>query len=122
MNTETKKWIVGTGIGIVGTVLTTGLAVAALLVSLIGGVNARIDALEASVNTRIDALEASVNTRIDDLRDDFRDFRDQVNARMDRFDTRLRSIEVAVGKIDQRLLLIERVVLPTPEPEPPADE
>ena len=57
-----------------------------------------------------------VNTRIDDVRNDLRDFRTEVNARMNGFDTRLRNVEIAFGKVDQRLLIIERVVLPTPEP------
>ena len=57
-----------------------------------------------------------VNTRIDDVRNVLRDFRTEVNARMNGFDTRLRNVEIAFGKVDQRLLIIERVVLPTPEP------
>ena len=53
---------------------------------------------------------------------DFFDRLDRFDIRMDSFDARLRSIEVTVGKMDQRLLLIERVVLPAPTPEPPAEE
>jgi hypothetical protein len=56
-----------------------------------------------------------VNTRIDDLRTELRSFRAEVNDRMERFDTRLRNVEIAFGKVDQRLLIIERFVLPTPE-------
>ena len=39
-----------------------------------------------------------------------------VDTRMEGFDGRLRGVEVALGRVDQRLLVIERVVLPTPEP------
>ena len=35
---------------------------------------------------------------------------------MDSLDERLRAVEVAFGKIDQRLLTLERVILPGPEP------
>ena len=77
--------IVGTGVGLA--VLLTGVTYA-----LIGG----------------------VNTRIGDLRTDLRDFRTEVNSRMDGFDERLRNVEIAFGKVDQRLLTIERVVLPGP--------
>ncbi len=49
------------------------------------------------------ALIGGVNTRIDDLRDDVRGM-----------DARLRAVEVALGKVDQRLLTIERTVLPVP--------
>ena len=34
--------------------------------------------------------------------------------RLDGFDERLRAVEVAFGKVDQRLLSIERVVLSAP--------
>lgn len=37
-----------------------------------------------------------------------------VHERADRFDDRLRTVEVALGRVDQRLLTIERVVLPAP--------
>ena len=75
------------------------------------GSNDRID----DVNTRIDGVNNDVNTRIDDLRTELRSFRAEVNDRMERFDTRLRNVEIAFGKVDQRLLIIERFVLPTPE-------
>ena len=43
-----------------------------------------------------------------EMRGDLREMR----ASMERFDARLDAVEVAVGKVDQRLLTIERVVLP----------
>ena len=125
VSTDTK-WIIGTVVGSGLAIVTAVLTVAGLLLAQFGGlndriddVNARIDGLDGSVNARIDDLDGSVNARIDDLRADLRDFRSEVQARMDGFDTRLRNVEVAFGKVDQRLLTIERVVLPTPEP--PAD-
>ena len=94
MSADTK-WIVGTGVAIVTTILGTGAALAGLLLTQIAGVHARID----DVNTRIDGL----NTRIDRL-----------DLRLDGLDDRLRNVEIAFGKVDQRLLTIERVVLPAP--------
>lgn len=85
MSTDTK-WIIGTVIGTGVAVVTAVLTVAGLLFAQIAG----------------------VNTRIDDVRADVRELRaDHV-----RFDERLRSVEIAFGKVDQRLLTIERVVLP----------
>lgn len=55
---------------------------------------------------------SGVNARIDDLRDDMREIR----ATLERFDARLDAIEVALAKLDQRLLTIERIVLPAAEP------
>lgn len=87
------KWIIGTVIG-------TGLAIVTAVLTAVGLLFGQI---------------AGVNVRIDDLRADFRDLRAEVNVRMDGFDTRLRNVEIAFGKVDRRLLAIERVVLPTPD-------
>ena len=38
---------------------------------------------------------------------------------MDRLDERVRNVEIALAQVDQRLLTIERVVLPAPEPPAP---
>ena len=40
-----------------------------------------------------------------------------MRASMERFDSRLDAVEVALGKVDQRLLTIERVVLPSATPD-----
>ena len=85
--------IVGTGVGLA--VLLTGV-----MFALIGGVNGRID---------------GVNGRIDNLRVDLRDLRADMREDHARFDARLDAVEVELGKVDQRLLTIERVVLPGPD-------
>ena len=36
------------------------------------------------------------------------------HARLNGFDERLRAVEVALGKVDQRLATLERLHLPTP--------
>lgn len=81
---------------IIGTIVATGLVVGGLLSAQfsvqIAGVNARIDDL----NGRLQRLEQDVRS----------------------MDDRLREVEVALGKLDQRLLTIERVVLPAPAPGP----
>ena len=71
---------------IIGTIVGTGWVVAGLLSAQIAG----------------------VNTRVDDLRADLRD----VRSSLERFGSRLDAVEIALGKLDQRLLTIERVVLP----------
>ena len=70
--------------------------------------NRRFDALGADVNRRFDG----VNRRFDDMRADIRELR----ADHARFDERLRAVEIALGEVDQRLLAIERVVLPPASP------
>ena len=85
--------IVGTGVGLA--VLLTGV-----MFALIGGVNGRID---------------GVNDRIDNLRVDLRELRADMREDHARFDARLDAVEIELGKVDQRLLTIERVVLPGPD-------
>ena len=89
MSTDTKA--------IIGTIVGTGLVVAGLLSAQIAGVNARID----DVHGRID----DVHGRLGRLETDVRTL-----------DARLRAVEIAFGKVDQRLMTIERVVLPTTTP------
>ena len=55
------------------------------------------------------AVIAVMVTLVGGLREDMRE--DHAG-----FDARLRAVEVAFGKVDQRLLTIERVVLPAPAP------
>ena len=63
--------------------------------------NARVDDARADLMAQI----RGVNSRVDELRADLRDM-----------STRLRNVEIAFGKVDQRLLTIERVALPRPAP------
>ena len=115
------------------------IAVAGLLSAQINGLNTRIDDLDTRLTTRIDDLDARLTTRIDDLdarlttRIDDLDTRlsariDAMNTRIDelradirelradlvRVDERLDAVGVAVGRLDQRLAIIERVMLPSP--------
>ena len=69
------KWIVGTGVAIIASVVGSAVAVIAVVVTLVGDVRA-------------------------DLR---------------RMGDRLRAVEIAFGKVDQRLETLERLHLPTPE-------
>ena len=61
----------------------------------------------------LSAQIVGVNARVDDVRADMREMR----ASMERFDSRLDAVEIALGKVDQRLLTIERVVLPSATPD-----
>ena len=92
------KWVIGTGV---------------VLAGLLGGLlSAQIQGLRTDLNTRIDNLGTSLNTRIDDLNASLSGRMDRLGSRLDGLDERLRNVEIAVGKLDQRLVTIERVVLP----------
>lgn len=87
------------------TTIGTGVAVVTVLSMQIAAVNTRID----DMNLRIDDM----NRRVDDLRTEVRDLR----AALVRFDERLDAVQVAVGKVEQRLDTQERVLLPPREPD-----
>ncbi len=101
MSSDTK-WIIGT------------------MVVLAGLLSAQMSMQFAALNTRIDDTNTRIddtNTRIDDLASQISTFRTEIRDDLRRFDDRLRAVEVAFGKIDQRLLTIERVVLPSAAPD-----
>ena len=78
-----------------------GVALAAVIAIVAmdnGNVNARVGDLRADVNTRLDRLESRMDTR------------------MDGFDARLRAVEIAFGKVDQRLAPLERAIIPAVPP------
>ncbi|MCY4510568.1 MAG: hypothetical protein OXG35_26955 [Acidobacteria bacterium] len=99
-------------------IIGTGLTVVAVLSMQIAGVNTRIDDVNLridDVSLRIDDVNLridDVNLRIDDLRTEVRTLR----ADLIRFDERLDALAVAVGKVEQRLDTLERVLLPPREP------
>ena len=74
---------------IIGTILAVAVALGGLLSGQIAGVNARIGDLA---------------NQISEMRTDIR-----------RIDDRLRVVEVAFGKVDQRLETLERLHLPAPD-------
>ena len=110
MSTDTK-WIVGTGAAIILSVVGTGVALGGLLSvqftaidARFDDVNARIDDLRADLTAEIAAVKADLSADIAAVRDDLR-----------RMDDRLRAVEIAFGKVDQRLETLERLHLPGPD-------
>ena len=99
MSTDTK-WIVGTGAAIILSVVGTGVAFGGLLSVQFAAIDARFDDLRADVA----AVKADLTAEIAVVRDDVR-----------RMDDRLRAVEIAFGKVDQRLETLERLHLPGPD-------
>ena len=75
------KWIIGTGIGIMGTIIGTGLVLAGLMSAQLGSVSAEV----AAVNTRIDDLIVRMTSEHTEIRTEIR-----------HLDDRLRVVELAV--------------------------
>ena len=118
MNTDTK-WIVGTGVAVIASVVGSAVAVIAVVVTLFGGVGEDVRSVREDVrslgtelNTRMDGFGA----RMDSLGTELNTRMDGLGTRMDGLDTRLRNVEIAFGKVDQRLLTLERILLPPREP------
>ena len=117
----------------IGTIIVVGLALTAQMSSLrsemnqrFSEVNQRFAQLEAEMNQRFAQLEAEMNQRFAQLDSEMNQRFAEVNRRLDAFDQRLRAVEVAFAKVDQRLETIERIVLPdggggTANLEPGAD-
>ena len=100
MSTDTKA--------VIGTIVGTGLVLGGLLSTQIAGVHARI----ADVHARIADVHADLTARMDRIEARM----DRIETRLDGFDERLRNVEIAFGKVDQRLLTLERVILPPQTP------
>ncbi len=113
------KWVVGTGVAVILSVVGTGVALGVFLLS---GVNARFDDVNArfdDVNARIDDLRTELIARVDDLRTELTTRIEAVEGNLAgvrtdlrRFDDRLRAVEIAFGQVDQRLETLERLHLP----------
>ncbi len=94
------KWIVGTGAAIILSVVGTGVALGGLLSVQFAAIDARFDDLRADLA----AVKADLTAEIAVVRDDVR-----------RMDDRFRAVEIAFGKVDQRLETLERLHLPGPD-------
>ena len=92
------------------TVIATGAAIAMAVVGGSCSTNARIGDLSA----RIDEVRTELGARIDEVRTELGARIDRLETRLDEVDGRLRNVEIAFGKVDQRLLTLERVLLPAP--------
>ena len=108
---EQSKWTVGSALGL-------GL----LLLALFANFNARLDDFSARLDdqsAQIAALRTDMRTGQAGLAGQIADLRAEVRAEVRRLDDRLRAVEVAFGKVDQRLLTLERVLIPAPDPGAP---
>ena len=101
---EQSKRTVGSAIGL-GILL---LALSANFNARLDDQSAQIADLRADVTGQIADLRAEMTGQIADLRADVR-----------RLDDRLRAVEIAFGKVDQRLLILERVLIPAPAADAP---
>ena len=106
------SWLDGRTVAIVGTVLTVGVGLGAMVIASSSATRAHVDTRIGDVNLRI----GDVNTRIDDVntRIDSLDSRlsariDGLSARIDGLDHRLTAVQVGVAEIRGHLGLSSAV-------------
>ena len=105
-------------------IVGTGAALLAAIVALGAFLDSRVDDARADLGAGLDRLDARMDgldarmDRLDARMDRLEERMDRLEQRMDGFDARLRAIEVAFGKVDQRLLTLERIIIPAPGPAP----
>ena len=101
MPSNDTRWVIGTII-----------VAAGLLSAQISGVNTRIDDVNANLTARIDDVNANLTAQIDNVNINLTAQIDVLRDDMRGLDGRLRAVEVAFGKVDQRLATLERAVIP----------
>ena len=89
---------------IIGTIVGTGIAVIAVVVTLIGGVRADMREMRADMR--------GMQAELLDMQAELLDMRGTV----DMLDDRLDALELALDRVVQRLLTLERFILPSSAP------
>ena len=81
------------------------------------GIRDEIRDLRADMRADMRALDDRLTTEIANLRGELAGLRGELAAQIRALGDRLREVEIALGKVDQRLLTLERVVLPAQPPD-----
>ncbi len=99
---------------IIGTMVTIGsiiVALGAIAINQNSQLNTRISDLRAEMNSRFTDMRSEIGSRFTDLEGDIDNLRTDVRQMGDR----LRNVEIEFAKVDQRLLTLERAVIPAAE-------
>ena len=101
---------------IIGTIVAAAVSLGGLLSVQFAGVNTRIDDLRTELIDRIDTVKADLSNEIATVKADLSADNADIRTDLRRMDDRLRAVEIAFGKVDQRLETRERLHRPAPEP------
>ena len=101
---------------IIGTIVAAVVALGGLLSAQFAGVNTRIDDLRTELIDQIDTVKADLSNEIATVKADLSADNADIRTDLRRMDDRLRAVEIAFGKVDQRLETLERLHRPAPEP------
>ena len=95
---------------IIGTTITVAVALSAQMAFMIS----MISDLREDTNQRFDQIDQ----RFTQVEQRFNERFNRMEQRLDGFDERLRAVEIAFAKVDQRLLILERTLIPSPPGAP----
>ena len=96
---------------IIGTMVTIWsiiVALGAIAINQNSELHRRVNDLNDDLNSRIGDLRAEMNTRFTDLDGDVGNLRTDVRE----MGERLRNVEIEFAKVDQRLVTLERAIIP----------
>ena len=110
MPDRNTQWIIGT------------FVIAAVAMSMqIFGLRGDMNQFRNEMNQRFSEMRSEMRGEMSQLRSEVNQRLSEMNQRLESFDERLRNVEITLGKVLQRLEILERVVLPDPveDPGPP---
>ncbi|MDE0456086.1 MAG: hypothetical protein OXI15_02225 [Chromatiales bacterium] len=119
MSTDTKHTT-----AVIGTIVATGVALAGFLTTSLGGritnVENEVRALRAEFRQEIQATDRNLREEIratrTELREEIHSTRTELREEIRALDGRVRTVETGFARVDQRLAIIERAVIPPAEP------
>ena len=97
---------------IIGTIVVAAVSLGGLLSAQFAGVNTRIDDLRTELIDRIDTVKTDLSNEIATVKADLSADNADIRTDLRRMDDRLRAVEIAFGKVDQRLETLERLHRP----------
>ena len=114
MPDRNTQWIIGT------------FVIAAVAMSMqIFGLRGSMNELRSEMNQRFSEMRGEMNQLRSEMRGEMSQLRSEMNQRfsemnqrLESFDERLRNVEITLGKVLQRLEILERIVLPDPAEAP----
>ena len=105
---------------IIGTIVGTGVAVAAFLGTSLGGRMTSIEGRMTNIENELRATRADLREEIratrTELRDEIHATRTELREEIRAADGRVRTVETGFARVDQRLETVERAVIPSAEP------
>ena len=107
MATETKNLS-----AIIGTIIGTAVAMTTILTTSLGGRMISLDARMGNIENELRAVRAEVHA---ELREEIQSTRAELREDIRLVDARVRTVETGFARVDQRLEILERAIIPSAE-------